>query len=324
MKTLSETIQYLGSNPKLMPVVLGPTACGKTKFAVSLAKALGSENHTPTESHTATPTPLSTQKAEIISADSRQIYRGMDIGSGKDLEDYQDVPYHLIDIAEAGEQYNIFLYQKAFDKAYREICERGNRPILCGGSGMYLTAALSSKNLVEVPVDTALREAFAETSLEDLADKLRELKDQSDSPNLHNISDIENKERCFRAIEIAQYEITHKDELKRNVPQNYIIYLDIDPQELKNRIKIRLKSRFEEGMIGEVEKLLADGLKAEQLLYYGLEYRYITEYLIGKISSKEELFDTLYMEICRFAKRQRTWFRGMERKGFVLHHLYLD
>lgn len=271
-------------------VVLGPTASGKTALAVKLAECLG---------------------GEVLSADSRQVYRGMDIGSGKDLSEYGDIPYHLIDVADAGEEYNLFRYQQAFDTAYADICRRKKIPVLCGGSGLYLAAALGRKRFREVPFNAALRHTLQAKGDTELATLL-----ESYGP-LHNHTDTETRERCLRAIEIAEFEARNPAE-PRIIPTPYICGISFEPEVLRQRIRHRLEERLEQGMIEEVEALLSQGLKPEQLTYYGLEYKYLTLYIMGKME-REQMIRELYFSICQFAKRQRTWFRKMEREGYAIH-----
>lgn len=293
-------LAYLEQQPHLMPVVLGPTACGKTRLAVQLAGRL---------------------KAEIIGADSRQVYREMDLGTGKDLSEYvyqnRPVPYHLIDIAEPGTEYNVFLYQQAFDKVYADILARGSRPLLCGGSGLYLQSAISSRRLAEVPENAALRAELAPLSLNELSIRL------SLYGPLHNHTDTESRSRCVRAIEIAEYEAHHPEAFRRSPPQAYLIGIEVEPEVLRRRIRRRLEERLSQGMIEEVSGLLHKGLKPEQLTYYGLEYKYVTDFLQGK-TDLDTMREMLFTAICQFAKRQRTWFRGMERRGWNINWLDLD
>ncbi|MCM1169073.1 MAG: tRNA (adenosine(37)-N6)-dimethylallyltransferase MiaA [Bacteroides sp.] len=276
-------------------VILGPTASGKTSLAVNLARRLD---------------------GEILSADSRQVYRGMDIGSGKDLNEYTlsdpdgsetVIPHHLIDVAEAGEEYNLFRYQQAFDAAYADICTRRKTPVLCGGSGLYLAAALGKKTFREVPCNTALRTSLQNKSDEELAQLLA-----SYGP-LHNHTDTETRERCLRALEIAEFEKRHPAP-ERIIPEPKVFGIRFEPEALRERIRIRLRERLENGMTEEVKALLDSGLNPEQLTYYGLEYKYLTLYITGKME-RERMERELYFSICQFAKRQRTWFRKMEREG---------
>jgi tRNA dimethylallyltransferase len=272
--------------------IIGPTASGKTTLAVEVAKRCN---------------------GEIISADSRQIYKGMDIGTGKDLEEYGNVPYHLINIANAGEKYDVFHYQQDFDKAYKDIVNRGKTPVLCGGSGLYIEAATGEINYCPVPENKQLRETLATYSDEELGKTLAE------EISLHNHTDTETRERCIRAIEIARFK---KDNLtvKRTPPPYKLFTIDFTPEVLRERIEKRLNERLNNGMIDEVENLLSSGVSAETLKYYGLEYRYITEYLTMK-QDKQEMITRLRFAINQFAKRQRTWIRGMERRGYKINHI---
>lgn len=275
-------------------VILGPTASGKTALAVALARRL---------------------QGEILSADSRQVYKGMDIGTGKDLSEYraggEPVPYHLIDVAEAGEEYNIFRYQQAFDNAYQDICRRGKVPVLCGGSGLYLAAALGKKTFREVPVDSRLRQSLASCSDQELARILA-----SYGP-LHNHTDTETRERCLRAIEILEFERQHPLP-DRQLPPPAIFGIRFDPETLRERIAVRLEERLRQGMVEEVGNLLGKGLLPSQLTYYGLEYRFLTQYILGELDYSE-MKSRLYFAICQFAKRQRTWFRKMEKEGYRIY-----
>ncbi len=275
--------------------ILGPTACGKTSFACRLAYRLG---------------------GEILSADSRQVYRGMDIGTGKDLEDYtidgKKIPYHLIDIRNAGEQYNIFEYQKDFHKAYQDVLSRGVQPILCGGSGLYIESVLKGYKLVEVPVNIELRETLKEKSLQELTSILKTYK------TLHNTTDVDTVKRAIRAIEIEEYYKSH-DEISGAEPiDSIIIGIDIDRESRRTRITERLKLRLENGMVDEVKGLIDSGVKTEALINYGLEYKYIALYLLGKLTY-DEMCGLLEIAIHQFAKRQMTWFRGMEKHGFHIN-----
>lgn len=279
-----------------MAVILGPTASGKTEVAVDLALKTG---------------------GEVISADSRQVYRGMDLGTGKDLNEYHtangNVPFHLIDIAEAGYQYNVYQYQKDFLKVFDGIKERKVFPVMCGGSGMYLEAVLKGYQLIQVPVDEKRREELREWSLEELAALLGTYK------KISNTSDIENKKRAVRAIEIEEYRINNP-EIGLGFPSinSLIIGIHVDRETRRQRITSRLNQRLEQGMAEEVERLLARGLKPEELIYYGLEYKYLTLYVTGKLTF-DEMKDQLNIAIHQFAKRQMTWFRKMEREGFTIH-----
>ena len=285
-----------------MITILGPTASGKTDLAAHLAVSLG--------------------KCEIISADSRQVYKHMDIGTGKDLKDYvvngTAVPYHLIDICEPGTKYNLFQYQQDFQQAYNDIKNRGKMPILCGGTGLYIEAVLKGYSLSPVPQNEQLRKDLEGKSLEQLTAMLQELKAQNGSV-MHNTTDVDSAQRAIRAIEIETYNLHTPTELRQVPPvHSLIIGVDIDREARRNKITKRLKSRLEEGMTDEVKALLDRGIPAEDLIYYGLEYKFVTEYLIGKLSY-EEMFKRLEIAIHQFAKRQMTWFRGMERRGFTIH-----
>ena len=281
--------------------ILGPTASGKTAFAAQLAVKMG---------------------GEIISADSRQVYRGMDIGTGKDLADYEvhgsSVPYHLIDIVNAGEKYNLFQYQQDFHVAYQDIVNRGRQPILCGGTGLYIEAVLKGYALSPVPQNPELRNSLEGCSLEELTEQLTRLKAQNNS-TMHNRSDVDTAQRAIRAIEIETYNKEHPLE-NRNLPpiEACIIGLDIDRESRRAKITNRLKQRLKEGMVEEIQGLLARGIPANDLIYYGLEYKYVTEYIIGELSY-DDMFQRLEIAIHQFAKRQMTWFRGMERRGFKIH-----
>lgn len=284
-----------------MITILGPTASGKTDIAAHLAYELG---------------------AEIISADSRQVYRGMDIGTGKDLEDYivngTPVPYHLIDICDAGAKYNLFQYQEDFLKAYEDITSRGVQPILCGGTGLYIESVLKGYHLSPVPQNPELRASLEGKSLEELTVMLKELKAKAGS-NMHNKTDVDSCQRAIRAIEIESYNLENPIPV-RDFPaiDSIIIGVNIDRDERRRKITNRLRKRLDDGMVDEIKQLLASGIPAEDLIYYGLEYKYITEYVIGK-TSYDDMFRGLEIAIHQFAKRQMTWFRGMERRGFKIH-----
>ncbi len=276
--------------------ILGPTASGKTPFAAALAAKL----------HT-----------EIISADSRQIYRGMDLGTGKDLVDYtvdgKQIPYHLIDIVDPGYKYNVFEYQRDFLNAYESIKHKGRLPVVCGGTGMYLESVLKGYRLLPVPENSELRTRLADKSLEELTDILKAYK------SLHNSTDLDTAKRAIRAIEIEEY-YAHTPVDERSFPQlnSLIIGVDIDRELRRKKITRRLRQRLEEGMIDEVRRLIEQGIQPDDLIYYGLEYKYLTLYVIGKLTY-EEMFTQLETAIHQFAKRQMTWFRGMERRGFTIH-----
>ena len=282
---------------KQMITILGPTASGKTPLAAALAQRVD---------------------GEIISADSRQVYRRMDIGTGKDLEDYQGVPYHLIDICEPGTKYNLFQYQQDFMDAYNDIVSRGKQPILCGGTGLYIEAVLKGYKLSPVPQNEALRKQLEGKSLEELTKILLELKSKNES-NMHNTTDVDSAQRAIRAIEIETYNLEHPTPRRELPPvDSCIIGVNIDRELRREKITRRLKARLEEGMIEEVRGLMAEGIAADDLIYYGLEYKFVTEYLTGK-TTYDEMFARLEIAIHQFAKRQMTWFRGMERRGFVIH-----
>lgn len=271
--------------------VLGPTASGKTKYAVHLAKEID---------------------GEILSGDSRQVYRGMDIGTGKDLADYDGVPYHLIDIADAGSKYNIYQYQHDFEKAYQDILSRGKRPILCGGSGLYLEAATCGYYLPDVPADPELRASLAELPTEELIAKYESIRKP------HNTTDYDTRQRLIRALEIAIFEESHPVTRTSFLPKK-TKYIGINvSREVRNaRIDARLKARLDEGMVDEVRRLLDSGIPAEDLIYYGLEYKFLTLYLTGQMTY-DEMVEKLRIAIHQFAKRQMTWFRGMERRGIEI------
>lgn len=280
-----------------MITILGPTASGKTPVAARLAAEIG---------------------GEIISADSRQVYRRMDIGTGKDLEDYGSVPYHLIDICEPGTKYNLFEYQQDFYDVYQQIQSRGAVPILCGGTGLYIEAVLKGYHLSPVPQNQALRDSLEGKSLGELTEMLVKLKTQNGS-NMHNTTDVDSCQRAIRAIEIETYNLEHPTPRRELPPvDSLIIGIDIDRELRREKITRRLKARLDHGMVEEVRALLDEGIPAEDLIYYGLEYKFLTEYLTGQLSY-DEMFQRLEIAIHQFAKRQMTWFRGMERRGFKIH-----
>lgn len=280
-----------------MLAVVGPTASGKTSLAVDVALAVSG--------------------AEIISADSRQVYRGMDIGTGKDLAEYERdgvvVSSHLLDIVDAGEKYNLFEFQRDFLSAYNDIKERGAFPVMCGGSGLYVESVLKGYRLLPVPENPALRESLEEKSLEELTEILSRYK------MLHNNTDTDTKKRAIRAIEIEEYYRTCPAE-ERYFPQiNCLtIGVSVDREVRRNRITRRLHERLDAGMVDEVRGLLEKGVTAEQLMYYGLEYKYLTQYIIGELSY-DDMVKGLEIAIHQFAKRQMTWFRGMEKRGVHIH-----
>jgi len=280
-----------------MVTILGPTASGKTPLAAALGKRVA---------------------GEIISADSRQVYRRMDIGTGKDLSDYDGVPYHLIDICEPGTKYNLFQYQQDFFDVYQDILSRGAVPILCGGTGLYIEAVLKGYHLSPVPQNPELRAALDGKSLVELTQMLTELKAKNHSV-MHNKTDVDSCQRAIRAIEIETYNLEHPVPLRELPPiDSLIIGVDIDRELRRQKITRRLKARFDEGMVDEVRGLLAEGIDAEDLIYYGLEYKFVTEYIVGHLTY-DEMFSKLEIAIHQFAKRQMTWFRGMERRGFKIH-----
>ena len=297
-----------------MITILGPTASGKTSLAAALAAQIDTLD--------ASIWGGSTKGAEIISADSRQVYRGMDIGTGKDLEDYtvegKLIPYHLIDICDAGTKYNLFQYQQDFYDAYLDITHRGVLPILCGGTGLYIESVLKGYHLSPVPQNPALRSSLEGKTLEELTDMLVDLKAKNGS-NMHNRTDVDTAQRAIRAIEIETYNLEHPMP-ERELPavDSLVIGVSIDRDARRDKITRRLKQRLENGMVEEIKGLLDRGIPAENLLYYGLEYKFITEYVIGK-TSYEEMLRGLEIAIHQFAKRQMTWFRGMERRGFTIH-----
>jgi tRNA dimethylallyltransferase len=271
--------------------ILGPTASGKTRYAVRLARELD---------------------GEILSGDSRQVYRGMDIGTGKDLSEYGEIPYHLIDIVEAGTKYNIFQYQHDFERAYRDIVERGKTPILCGGSGLYIEAATCGYHLPDVPPNPALRAELEQQPTEDLIARYEKLRKP------HNTTDYDTRRRLIRALEIAIYEQKHPAGHTAFLPRKTkYIGMNVSRDERRQRIETRLRQRLQGGLVEEIEGLLAHCTAPEDLIYYGLEYKYVTRYVIGEISY-EEMFDKLLTAIRQFAKRQMTWFRGMERRGIEI------
>ena len=284
-----------------MITILGPTACGKT----SLAAALAADIH-----------------AEIISGDSRQVYRGMDIGTGKDLADYRvgdiSVPYHLIDIVEPGTKYNVYQYQRDFMRAYDDIVGRGVTPMLCGGSGLYLEAVLRGYRMAPVPENKPLRQSLEGKSLAELTEMLNDIKTRK-GQRMHNTTDVDTAKRAIRAIEIELYQDEHPEETEDIQPvDSLVIGLHIEVEQRRERITRRLKARFDEGMADEIRRIIDSGVAPEELIYYGLEYKYVTEYVIGQ-RDFEETFRLLEIAIHQFAKRQMTWFRGMERRGVKIH-----
>ncbi|WP_283388699.1 tRNA (adenosine(37)-N6)-dimethylallyltransferase MiaA [Barnesiella viscericola] len=279
--------------------ILGPTASGKTTLAVALAAHLDTE---------------------IISADSRQIYRSMDIGTGKDLAEYsyegKQIPYHLIDICPPGYKYNLFEYIRDYHQAYDDIVARGKTPILCGGTGLYIEAVLKGYALPPVPENPELRQSLADKTLPELEAILQSYK------TLHNQTDTDTCKRAIRAIEIAEYYSRQKPEMLEPHPVEnaLVVGVNIDRESRRARITQRLHDRLDQGMVAEVQGLLDQGIDPESLIYYGLEYKYITEYLIGR-TTYDQMVSLLEIAIHQFAKRQMTWFRGMERRGFSIFWL---
>lgn len=278
--------------------IIGPTASGKTAFAAALAARLDTE---------------------IISGDSRQVYRSMDIGTGKDLADYmvdgKQIPYHLIDICNPGDKYNVFEYQHDFHKAFEEIQKKGKLPILCGGTGMYIESVLRGFKLLDVPQNPALRESLKGKSLAELEQILASYK------VLHNKTDVDSAQRAIRAIEIEEFYKTEAPDKREYAPINsLIIGVDIDRELRREKISRRLRARLDEGMVDEVRAILSTGVKPEDLIYYGLEYKFLTLYIIGQLTY-DEMISQLEIAIHQFAKRQMTWFRGMERRGLHIHWL---
>ncbi|WP_016775978.1 tRNA (adenosine(37)-N6)-dimethylallyltransferase MiaA [Anaerophaga thermohalophila] len=282
--------------PYNLIVITGPTASGKTRLAAHLAHRIN---------------------GEIISADSRQIYKKMDLGTGKDYDDYiingEKIPYHLIDIREPGYKYNVYEYQTDFFKVFEEIKKRKKFPVMCGGTGLYIQAVLDQYKMVHVPPNPQLRQRLQDKSLEELTRILRGFK------KLHNTTDTDTKKRAIRSIEIETYYQNHPEiEVKLPRVSPLIVGVEIDRDMRRHKITKRLKERLNEGMIDEVKQLIDEGISPEDLLYYGLEYKYVTLYVIGK-TTYEDMFERLNIAIHQFAKRQMTWFRGMERKGHKIH-----
>lgn len=276
--------------------IIGVTASGKTALATNVAAALN---------------------GEIISADSRQVYRRMDIGTGKDLSEYvvggKAIPFHLIDICEPGYRYNLYEYRRDFEKAYREVVERGKTPVICGGSGLYVETVLKGYAMPDAPENRELRNALSNKTLPELTEILSQYK------TLHNTTDTDTCKRAIRAIEIAEYYRNCPPELLADKPLNTLLVgIDISREQRRNNITARLHARLNEGLVDEVKKLLDEGIPAENLIYYGLEYKYVTEYVIGE-RGYDETVKLLEIAIHQFAKRQMTWFRGMERRGFDIH-----
>lgn len=286
---------------KQLLTILGPTASGKTQLAAHVAYEVG---------------------GEILSGDSRQVYRGMDIGTGKDLEDYivngKHIPYHLIDICDPGTKYNLFQYQEDFLKAYQDLESRNVWPILCGGTGLYIESVLKGYHLSPVPQNPELRTQLAGKSLAELTETLKDLKRKAGT-TMHNTTDVDTPQRAIRAIEIETYNLAHPTE-ERVFPaiDSVIVGVSIGRDSRRTKITDRLKKRLDNGMVDEIRGILNQGVKAEDLIYYGLEYKYVTEYVIGQLSY-EAMFKQLEIAIHQFAKRQMTWFRGMERRGATIH-----
>lgn len=284
--------------PQLL-TILGPTACGKTSLAVAVAERIG---------------------GEIISADSRQVFRGMDIGTGKDLNEYDlpsgSIPCHLVDIRDAGEEYNVYHFQNDFIAAYNDILARGNKPILCGGTGMYVESIVRGYMLPDAPIDSEYRRSLEPFSDEELAQRLAGL------IKLHNHTDTETRDRLVRALEIQEFRLKHPDEFT-HLPEmrHLVIGLRCDRDVVVERIGIRLRQRLENGMVDEVQHLLDNGVPKERLLKYGLEYKHLARYLTETDYSYEQMYENLYTDIRRFSKRQMTWFRRMERNGVNIHWL---
>ena len=288
---------------KQLITILGPTASGKTQLAARLAYEL---------------------KGEVISADSRQVYRGMTIGTGKDLDDYEvcgtHIPYHLIDICEPGTKYNLFKYQEDFFTVYETLQRKNVQPILCGGTGLYIEAVLKGYHLSPVPQNEQLRSSLEGKTLQELTAILDQLKRQNHSV-MHNTTDVDSCQRAIRAIEIETYNLQHPTPERELPPvSSLVVGVQIDRDERRRKITDRLRKRLEHGLIEEVRGLLESGIPADDLIYYGLEYKYVTEYVIGR-RSYDDMFKNLEIAIHQFAKRQMTWFRGMERRGVHIHWL---
>ncbi len=288
---------------KQLITILGPTASGKTQLAARLAYEL---------------------KGEVISADSRQVYRGMTIGTGKDLDDYEvcgtHIPYHLIDICEPGTKYNLFKYQEDFFTVYETLQRKNVQPILCGGTGLYIEAVLKGYHLSPVPQNEQLRSSLEGKTLRELTAILDQLKRQNHSV-MHNTTDVDSCQRAIRAIEIETYNLQHPTPERELPPvSSLVVGVQIDRDERRRKITDRLRKRLEHGLIEEVRGLLESGIPADDLIYYGLEYKYVTEYVIGR-RSYDDMFKNLEIAIHQFAKRQMTWFRGMERRGVRIHWL---
>ncbi len=287
-------------NPAKLIVITGPTASGKTRRAADVAMELD---------------------GEIVSADSRQLYRGMDLGTGKDIDEYGDVPYHMIDIAPAGARLNLYTYLRDANAAIDDISRRGRMPVVCGGTGMYVEAIVNGIVLPQVPENRALRQSLEGKSLAELTDILSSMK------RLHNVTDVDTCKRAIRAIEIATYYLDHPDEAEAAKPSPrtdaVIIGVDIDRDSRRSRISRRLRDRLDAGMIDEVRGLIDNGVSPDDLIYYGLEYKYLTLHVTGQLT-REQMFEALEIAIHQFAKRQMTWFRGMERRGLHVNWIPWD
>lgn len=287
----------MSHNLRTLPIIIGPTATGKTRLAALVAAEID---------------------AEILCADSRQVYRNMNLGTGKDYDDYvvngKLIPYHLMDIVDAGEKFNLFKFYDAFQVAYADILQRGKNPLVCGGTGMYVESIIKNYNMHPVPEDAEFRAACELRDFEDLKAELMTYK------TLHNTTDLDSKKRLIRALEISRYEASHVVQKQQNSCnyQPLTIGVIVSREVRRERIALRFKKRLTEGMTDEVEQLLKSGIPAETLIYYGLEYKFLTLYVTGKIS-KQEMEGQLLTAICQFAKRQMTWFRGMERRGINIH-----
>lgn len=287
----------MSDNLRILPVIIGPTASGKTRLAALVAAQTN---------------------AEVLCADSRQVYRDMNLGTGKDYDDYivdgQQIPYHLMDIVDAGEKFNLFKFYDAFQIAYADVVNRGKNPLVCGGTGMYVESIIKNYNMHLVPEDAEFRKQCEAREFDDLVEELKTYK------TLHNTTDIDSKKRLIRALEIARHESTHAVEYQQQTCsyKPITIGVSVSREVRRNRIAQRFQKRLEDGMTGEVEQLLQKGVPAETLIYYGLEYKYLTLYVTGKIS-KSEMEEQLLTAICQFSKRQMTWFRGMERRGIEIH-----
>ena len=288
-------VNKMGKN--ILPIIIGPTATGKTRLAALVAADIN---------------------AEVICADSRQVYRDMNLGTGKDYDDYivngRKIPYHLMDIVDAGEKFNLFKFFEAFQQSYKDIVDRGKQPLVCGGTGMYVESIIKNYNMHPVPEDLEFRKSCESRSFEDLTEELKNYK------TLHNTTDLDTKKRLVRALEIARYERLHPVECKQSacLYAPLTIGVSVSREVRRERIERRFKERLASGMTDEVEALLAKGVPAETLIYYGLEYKYLTLYVTGKIT-RNEMEEQLLTAIFQFAKRQMTWFRGMERRGINIH-----